>query len=93
MINDLVVDALTWKYVDDTAIAQTIPRGLTGDVQSAVSAVEAWSIENRMELNAEKCREMRIDFKKGTFTIFHQLCDKWQGTISIKQCKNLRSHY
>ena len=20
-------------------------------------------------------------------------CDKWQGTISIKQCKNLRSHY
>ena len=41
MINDLEVDALTWKYVDDTTIAQTIPRGLTSDVQSAVSAVEA----------------------------------------------------
>ena len=42
MINDLVVDALTWKYVDDTTIAQTIPQGLTSDVQSTVSAVEAW---------------------------------------------------
>ena len=63
MINDLVVDALTWKYVDDTTIAQTIPRGLTSDVQSAVSA---WSIENRMERNADKCKEMRIDFKRNT---------------------------
>ena len=44
MVNDLEVDALTWKYVDDTTIAQTIPRGLSSDVQSAVSAVEAWSI-------------------------------------------------
>ena len=66
MINDLVVDALTWKYVDDTTITQTIPRGWTRDVQSAVSAVEAWSIENKMELNAGKCKEMRIDFKRNT---------------------------
>ena len=64
MINDLEVDALTWKYVDDKTIAQTIKRGLTSDVQSTVSAVEAWSIENKMELNADKCKEMRIDFKR-----------------------------
>ena len=66
MINDLVVDALTWKYVDDTTIAQTIPQGLTSDVQSTVSAVEAWSIKNRMELNTDKCKEMCIDFKRNT---------------------------
>ena len=66
MINDLEVDAVTWKYVDDTTIVQTIPRGLTSDVQSAVSAVEAWSTENRMELNADKCKEMRIDSKRNT---------------------------
>ena len=66
MINDLEVDALSWKYVDDTTIAKTITRGLTSDVQSAVSAVEGWSIENRMELNAVKCKEMRIDFKRNT---------------------------
>ena len=64
MINDLVVDALTWKYVDNTTIAQTIPRGLTGDVKSAVSIVEAWSIENRM--NADKWKVMRIDFERNT---------------------------
>ena len=68
MVNDLNVDALTWKYVDDTTISQTIPRGSNGDVQSVVSAVEAWSRENNtrnnMELNADKCKEMIVDFKR-----------------------------
>jgi len=62
MINDLKVDALTWKYVDDTKIAEIIPRNTMGDVQTTVSAVEAWSQANRMELNADKCKEMIIDF-------------------------------
>ena len=66
MMNDLKVDALTWKYVDDTTIAQTIPRGPMSDVQGAVSAVEAWSQVNMMELNADKCKEMIIDFKRNT---------------------------
>ena len=43
MINDLKVDTLTWKYVDDTTISQTIPLGSLGDVQHAVTAVEDWS--------------------------------------------------
>ena len=64
MINDLKVDALTWKYVDDTTISQTIVRGSLGDVQHAVTAVEDWSRSQRMQLNAEKCKEMVIDFKK-----------------------------
>ena len=34
------VYALTWKYVDDTTISQTIPRGPLGDVQQPVIAVE-----------------------------------------------------
>ena len=64
MINDLKVDALTWKYVDDTTISQTIPRGSLGDVQHAVTAVEDWSWSQRMLLNGNKCKEMVIDFKK-----------------------------
>ena len=64
MINDLKVDALMWKYVDDTTISQTIPRGSLGHVQHAVTAVEAWSRSQRMQLNADKCKEMVIDFKK-----------------------------
>lgn len=47
MINDLKVDALTWKYVDDTTFSQTIPRGSSGDVKSAVSAVEVELIDER----------------------------------------------
>ena len=37
-----------------------------GDIQTAVSAVEAWSQANRIELNADTCpcKEMIIDFKK-----------------------------
>ena len=34
-----------------------------GDIQSAVSAVEEWSREQCMQLNADKCKEMIIDFK------------------------------
>ena len=62
MINDLKVEALTWKYVDDTTIAESIPRNTVGDVQTTVSSVEAWLQANRMELNADKCKEMIIDF-------------------------------
>ena len=48
--------------MDDTTISQTTPRGSLGDVQHAVTAVEDWS--QRMQLNADKCKEMVIDFKK-----------------------------
>ena len=49
-----------------TKIFISCPLSISQNVQSAVSAVEAWSIENRMELNADKCKEMRIDFKRNT---------------------------
>ena len=64
MINYLKVDALTWKYVDDTTISQTIPRGSLGDLQHAVTAVEDWSRSQRKQLIADKCKEMVIDIKE-----------------------------
>ena len=33
-------------------------------MQCAVSAVEQWTSENRLHLNADKCKEMALDFKK-----------------------------
>ena len=69
MINDLKVDALTWKYVADTTFSQTIPRGSSGDVQSAVSDVEAWSQVNKVELNVDKCKEMIVDFERDTHNL------------------------
>ena len=64
MINDLKVDSLMWKYVDNMTISQTIPRGSLSDVQHAVTAVEDWSRSQRKQLNADKCKEMVIDIKK-----------------------------
>lgn len=65
MINDLrVADTLTWKYVDDTTIAEIVPRNEQGNAQVAVDAVECWSKCQLMQLNADKCKELRIDFKR-----------------------------
>ncbi|KXJ29197.1 RNA-directed DNA polymerase from mobile element jockey [Exaiptasia diaphana] len=58
MINNLnvdVEDVLAWKYVDDTTIAETVPRGLLGNAQISVSVVEDWSQAHNMQLNADKC--------------------------------------
>ena len=63
MINNLKVDDLTWKYVDDTTISQTIPRGSLGNVQHVVTAVEDWSVPADAA-KSDKCKEMVIDFKK-----------------------------
>ena len=47
-----------------SSIDELVPRGAQGDdIQSAVSAVEDWSREQCMQLNADKCKEMIIDFK------------------------------
>ena len=65
MINDLRVQNVpTWKYVDDTTIAEVVPRGARSEAQSAVSTVVHWSEQNLMQLNSNKCKELIIDFKK-----------------------------
>ena len=44
MIIDLhVPHTQTWKYVDDTTVAEIVPRDTTGDAQAAVIHVENWS--------------------------------------------------
>ncbi len=40
MINDLrVPNVPTWKYVDDTSIAETVPKGTLSNAQAAVTLV------------------------------------------------------
>ena len=65
MINDLKVSGFhSWKYVDDTTVAEIVPRGESSDIQRAVHAVETWSCDSHMTLNADKYKVMNIDFKK-----------------------------
>ena len=59
MINDLCPSGSdTWKYVDDTTIAEVVPRGGQSAMQETVSAIEVWSNTNKLQLNADKCKEL-----------------------------------
>ena len=65
MINDLRPSGSdAWKYVDDTTLAEVVPRGGQSVMQETLSAVEDWSNTNKLQLNADKCKELRIDFKR-----------------------------
>ena len=65
MINDFEVPNVPiWKYIDDTSIAKTVPKGALGNAQAAVTSVENWSRENRMKLHPGKCKELIVDFSK-----------------------------
>jgi hypothetical protein len=69
MINDLKIqDVSSWKFVDDTTISEVVQIETNSQVQDAVTSVENWSTENKLQLNAEKCKELIIDFKQ-VFTI------------------------
>ena len=64
MINDLHPSRSdAWKYVDYTTLAEVVPRGGQSAMQET-AAVEAWSNTNKLQLNADKCKELRIDFKR-----------------------------
>ena len=61
MITDLRASGFhSWKYVDDSAVAEIVPQE-SSDIQIAVHAVETWSCDNHMTLNADKCKVMNID--------------------------------
>ena len=65
MINDLKAPNVPmWKYVDDTSIAETVPKGAFSNAQAAVTSVKNWSRENRMKLHPGKCKELIVDFSK-----------------------------
>jgi len=67
MISDLNISSnifATWKYVDDTTISEIIPRGKSSEAQSAVDAVSSWSRDNLFQLSTDKCKEIRISFRK-----------------------------
>ena len=65
MINDLVVEnPRLWIYVDDTTISETVAKGELSNAQRTTDRVVLWSLENRVQLNTDKYKEMRISFTK-----------------------------
>ena len=64
-INDLVVEnARLWKYVDDTTISETVAKRELSNAQRTIDRVIQWSLDNRVQLNSDKCKELRISFTK-----------------------------
>ena len=65
MINDLMpsrVDQV--KFVDDLTISETVPKFGHSTIQDSVSNIQRWSDNNLLRLHDDKCKELRIDFKK-----------------------------
>ena len=61
MINDLDTNAQQWKYVDDTTVSEVVVNDGESHVQAIIAnRVIEWSRENRVQLNADKCKELRI---------------------------------
>ena len=50
--------------MDDTTLAEVVPRGGKSAMQVAVTAVEQWSTTDKLQLNPDKCEELPIDFKR-----------------------------
>lgn len=65
MINDLVIrDARVWKYVDDTTISEVVRKNDVSSAQLFTDNVVQWSLDNRVQLNTNKCKELRISFAR-----------------------------
>jgi hypothetical protein len=50
----------TTKYADDCTMDTSIRTGESSDLQSALDSVQSWAVENKMELNAKKTKDMCI---------------------------------
>ena len=65
MINDLEVTGVDlWKFVDDTTLSETICRHQISAIQDHVDDFTKKSHAYNFVLNEEKCKEMRISFRK-----------------------------
>ena len=53
-----------WKYVDDTTVSETIPKGQQSKAQDFVDLIHDWSKTNLFEVNCVKTKELIISFSR-----------------------------
>ena len=64
-INDLDTGSpYLWKIVDDTTASEKIEKGNFSNAQGLTDQIIEWSRANRVVLNPDKCKEMRICFAR-----------------------------
>ena len=66
LINELEINSAgnIWKYIDDTTTSEIVVKGASSSSQLIADTIAQWSFENRVKLNNEKCKELRISFAK-----------------------------
>ena len=63
-VKRLSLHAQLWKCVDDTTTSEVAAKAGTSNAQHIANCVSQWSLDNRVQLNSEKCKELRISFTK-----------------------------
>ncbi len=64
MINDLVPEVSTVKYVDDSNLWKVSNDDNCEQLQNAATYSADWSSENNLKINAPKTKELVINFGK-----------------------------
>ena len=65
MINDLrLIEFQDWKYIDDTTVAEIVQKNSNSIIQHGVDELEAWTLQNKFQLQVPRCKELLIQFKK-----------------------------
>ena len=54
----------TCKYADDCTLYELVLIDSVSQMQNAVTHLQRWAVQNKMELNAKKTKDMWITFKK-----------------------------
>ena len=83
MINDLDVNIPhLWKFVDETTVSDVVAKGNTSKGQSIVNQVIAWSHVNRVQLNPDKCKELRISFARSPVELDTVIIDRKEVEVA-----------
>lgn len=68
LINDLnlsdTLNAQLSKYVHETTTSEVVAKGCESKAKQLADRVAYWSSDNRVKLNSDKCKELRISFGK-----------------------------
>ena len=87
---------IVWRYVEDTTASEFVPKGNQSCAQEIVDKVAEWSTQNRVKLNNEKCKELRISFVKNETHFAPIVVDvnrlERETTIKILGPRNLNDH-
>ena len=52
------------EYIDDTTVAEVIPKNCRRALQADVNQLEDWNVLNKFQLQIPKCKELLFQFKR-----------------------------